>query len=95
MEKSILRKLFDGEVYPSENMRIINPEYLKAKKALTDAKERFIATLSTEGINAFQKIEALYDEITMIYNYEDFAYGYRLAISLIFDTMKESETSDT
>ena len=92
MAKSILKKLFDGEVYPSENMVINTPEYRKTINALDNEKERLKQSLSTEDREIFDRVESLYDKLIAIYNYEDFAYGFRLAVALIFDTQGRSES---
>ena len=92
MEKSILKKLFDGEVYPSENMVINTPEYRKAINALDKEKERLKQSLSAENREVFDSVERLYDELIAIYNYEDFAYGFRLAVALLFDSQGSAES---
>ena len=85
MAKSILQKLYDGEIYPSENIRVDTPEYNDTQRALTSEKECFVKTLSDESRESFNKIEELYGKLINIYSYADFAYGFRLAVDLIFD----------
>jgi hypothetical protein len=93
MEKSILQKLYDGEIYPSENIRERdNPEYRRIKAALAVEKERFLKTLSAESHEHFKKITELYDELAIPYSYEGFAHGFKLAISLIFNA--QNDTAD-
>jgi len=92
MAKSILKKLFNGEVYPAENMIINTPEYREAVKALENEKERLKQSLSTENREIFDRVVRLYDDLIGIYNYEDFAYGFRLAVALLFDSQGKAES---
>jgi predicted S18 family serine protease len=91
MKKSILQKLYDGEIYPSENIVINTPEYRKAIKALTDEKECFLKTLSENSLEIYQNIERLQEELTKIYSYADFSHGFRLAVALIFDLQDDTD----
>ena len=91
MAKSILQKLYDGEVFPSENIRVDTPKYHKTKAALTAEKERFIKTLSDDSRESFKKIEELYDELADPYTYAGFAHGFKLAVSLIFEQQDDAD----
>jgi hypothetical protein len=93
MEKSILQKLYDGEIYPSENIRESdNPEYRRIRAALAAEKEQFLKTLSTESCEHFNKITELHDELAIPCSYEGFAHGFKLAVSLIFNA--QNDTAD-
>jgi len=87
MAKSILQQLYDGEIYPSENIRVDTLEYHKLKSSLTDKKERFIKTLSDNNRDLFKSIEELYDELPEIYCYTGFEYGFKLAVSLMSEAL--------
>jgi len=87
MAKSILQKLYDGEIYPSENICVDTPEYHKIKNALADEKERFIKKLSDNNRDLFKSIEELYDELPEIYCYTGFAHGFKLAVSLMAESL--------
>ena len=45
-KKNILQQLFDGELYPSENLCVNTPEYKRISGALGKEKEQFVETLS-------------------------------------------------
>lgn len=87
MAKSILQQLFDDEIFPSENIKSIDPKYYEAQKSLDEATDYFLKTLSGENLDRFQKIIDLYCKTTSIYNYECFAHGFRLAISFMVESM--------
>jgi len=91
MAKSILQKLYDGEVFPSENIRVDTPEYHKIITALAAEKARFLKTLPDESRNGFRKIEELYDELTDPYTYAGFVHGFKLAVSLILESQGDAD----
>ena len=91
MEKPILKRLYDGEIYPSENICVDTPEYHKINNKLADEKERFEKTLTDSNRSLFTSIEDLHYEITELYSYEGFAHGFKLAVSLMFEALNDTE----
>ena len=87
MRKSILQQLFDGEIFPSENINPSDPTYTETKKILDEETEYFIKILSGDDLDRFQKINDLYCKTTSIYSYECFAHGFRLAVALMVESM--------
>jgi hypothetical protein len=85
MEDSILRKLYNGEIYPAEQINPNSPKYREITGELEKVKKRFVETLNDSNIELFNRIEELRGEIANIYGFEDFACGFRLAVSLIFE----------
>ena len=91
--KNILQQLFDGELYPSENLCVNTPEYKRINEALGKEKEQFEATLSEGNCKHFEKLEGLYLELASLFSYEGFASGYRLGIMLLFEALKDPDSS--
>ena len=89
MEKSILKQLFDGEIFPSENINPNDPTYVETKKILDEETDCFQKTLSGDDLDRFQKINDLYCKTTSIYSYECFAHGFRLAVALMVESMND------
>ena len=87
MGKSILQQLFDGELFPSENIRPDSSAYNEMDKALSEEIDCFLNILSGDNLDRFQKINDLYCKTTSIYNYECFAHGFRLAVALMVEAM--------
>lgn len=87
MEKSILQQLFDGEIFPSENIRPNSSAYQEMDKALSEEIEYLMNTLSGDNLKWFQKTRDLQFETTNIYLYESFAYGFRFAASLMAESL--------
>ena len=89
MAKSILQQLFDGEIFPSENINPSDPTYVESKKALDEETNYFLNKLSGDDFDRFQKINDLYCKTTSIYSYECFAHGFRLAVALMAESMND------
>ncbi|MDR2581755.1 MAG: hypothetical protein LBC85_12295 [Fibromonadaceae bacterium] len=88
MSKSKLHQLFDGEIFPSENINPSDPKYAEVKKALDEEINYFIGTLSDGDAERFQKINDLYYKAAAMYDYECFAHGFRLAVTLMVESMR-------
>ena len=93
MAKSTLQQLFDGEIFPSENIRPNNPVYNEAKKTLDEETQAFMNSLSGDNLEHFQRIKDLYFKTESIYSYECFTHGFRLAVSLMVESMSGTDKS--
>ena len=88
MNKNILKQLYDGEIYPAENIiGNANPELQKINERLAEEKAAFIKSLSEADRAKFQSVDDLNDESAALYGYECFAYGFKLAVSLMTESM--------
>ena len=87
MSKSILKQLYDGEIYPSENVGNDCPELQKIHSVLGDEKEKFLKTLSESDCETFNRLEDLENESAAIYAYECFTHGFKLAIQLMIESL--------
>ena len=87
MAKPILQQLFDGEVFPSENINPDNPVYNETRKALDEETDCLLNALSGDDADRFHRITDLYCKMASIYNYECFAHGFRLATALMVESM--------
>lgn len=86
MTKSILKQIFNGELYPSEQIVFTDPKYPEASQKRSDMKESFIDSLSKEAQQTYENIEVLTAEIEDMYNYECFAEGFRIGAALAMET---------
>jgi len=91
MEKNILRRLFDGEIYPAENIKPDTPEYNETLEALEKEKEYFSKYLTGADAERFKKANDLYFEIIDIYGYECFAHGFRLGVTLLHEALSNKD----
>jgi len=87
MSKNILQQLYDGKIYPAENIGHGNPELQKLNDKVAAEKAKFIKSLSENDRANFQKVNDLNDESAAFYGYECFAHGFKLAVSLLFESL--------
>ena len=91
MSKSILRQLYEGEIYPSENIGIDNPQIQKAYGVVAVEKERFMKSLSESSREDFNRLDDLQGESAALYAYESFVHGYKLGITLLIEALSDSK----
>jgi len=91
MGKSILQQLYDGEVYPAENISVNNPNLQKMNDTIMEEKERLIASLSDSDNEILQNVEDLQNESAAIYGYECFTHGFKLAARLLVESLGDTE----
>ena len=87
MEKSILQQLFEGEICPSEQIKLIAPQHLEMSKKLYDMKDKFVKSLSRSDQKIYEDIEDLECEIQAVYHYEHFSKGYKIGVALMLETL--------
>ena len=76
--KSILERLYDGEIFPNERIRPHCPEYKAAAKKFHEEVERWEKKLSKED---YEKLEDMQGLLCEEHDYElkaAFVYGFRL-----------------
>ena len=94
MSKSILEQLFDGEIYPAENIRPESQEYKDLSKKIDEEKDYFKNTLPEADHKRFDVFCDMFYSMHSVYAYADFSYGYKLGAQLAyaaFEDKKESE----
>jgi hypothetical protein len=94
MTKSILKQIFNGELYPSEQISITDPEYLKTLRKLGETKEKFNNSLSDKDKEIFEEIGDLDCHIDSMYSYECFAEGVRIGVALAMETSQRRSKDD-
>lgn len=92
MADSILHDLYNGKIYPFENIYCSTPEYHKVNGMLADEKERFLKNLSESDRELFKKIEDLHCESFGMYSYENFVHGFRLGVKLMSEAFSGADS---
>ena len=87
MSKSLLQHLYDGEIYPAENILPKTPEYRKLTHEISDETHYFKDKLSPDDWKRFEKLKDMEDERTSAYIFENFAYGFRLSMGLTIEAL--------
>ena len=88
MRKSILQSLFDGEVYPAEEIKGSAQENSALNQKIVDEREYFKSILSEENQERMESLNDLEYDRASAYGFECFAYGFRLGVALILEIMQ-------
>jgi len=90
---SILQQLYAGKIYPEENFICENPEAIEKNRMVAEEKARFVKNLSESDHANFLKLDDLMDESASLYGYERFAQGFKLATSLLLESLSGKEST--
>ena len=91
---SILEDLYTGKISPMENIVPDNPAYRSTSTKVGDMREYFLQKLSDEDCEKFRPWNQLIQEVYYMEGYENFSYGFRLAVWLLMEAMKEYNPSE-
>jgi hypothetical protein len=92
MSKSLLHQLFDGEIYPSENIILNEPRIKELQNKIYNEMEYFESILSSEDWKRFEELNDTQSDIFSAYDYAYFSNGFRLAVRLIIEGFANGET---
>ncbi|MFI8715678.1 hypothetical protein QIH01_08505 [Brevibacillus brevis] len=79
MAKTLLQQLYDGEIYPAEQIVPKSPEYTELLRKLGTEKQYLR--------ERFDEMGDMHLEIASLCGYEDFAYGFRLGAGLMIEAL--------
>ncbi len=85
MRKSILKQLYDGDIYPAEAIVPREPDYRKLCRESERLAEKFRKGLMPEDKKQIEEIAQLEKRIANMQTFESFAYGFRLGTALMTD----------
>ena len=94
MSKTLLQQLYDGEIYPAEQINPQNPEYREVCRKLGAEREYFRQKFSESEQKRFDGMDDMYHTMMTIYGYEDFTYGFRLGAGLMAEALSNGKTRD-
>ncbi len=83
--KSLLRRLYDGEFFPSEQVVSGNPDYVSISHKVGDEIEYVVSRLNGEDNARFQTLVDRMGELEDISGYSNFAYGLHTGILLMME----------
>lgn len=84
---SLLKKLYDGDVYPSEEIVCRTPEYRTLYNKINEEREYFKSRFSPEDAERFDEFEGFITDSSSLYAYSNFAYGFKLGAMLMCEIM--------
>jgi len=83
--KSILKELFDGNVYPSELIVPKSSQYHETNQKISDEQDYFKGKLSEDDRKRLEELGNLYCQSTDIDSFESFSYGFKLGVMLMVE----------
>lgn len=88
---SILQGLYDGEIFPDEQIVPKDPEYRSMSKKLGEQKAYFKQKLSEEDSKKFEEFDDLYCQTRSMDSEASFMYGFRLGAMLMIEVFTGKE----
>ena len=90
----ILEKLYNGQIYPFEEIVPQDKEYRTTNRKISEIREYFYENLSPEDREKFEEMNKLSRESAHMEFYANFAYGFRLGVLLMCDVFTGYRESD-
>ena len=91
MHKSLLKKLYDGEIYPEENIYLQKPQDKMRRQTIFSEDAYFQKILSGEDYNRLEQLHDLRHEEMSAYLYANFLYGYRLGMGFAIEAFTNED----
>jgi hypothetical protein len=89
MSKPILNQLFDGEIYPAENIKPVSSEYRELSEKIEMERDYFESKLPESDRSRFEDFYNMFSARGAINAYADFSAGYRLGAQLTYAAFSE------
>lgn len=83
----IIKDLYNGELYPFENINPQDKEYQKTEIKTGEMKKHLWEKMSPEDQEKFEEWNRLQHECRCMEAYANFAYGFRLGIMMMVDVL--------
>ena len=87
MKNSLLQKLYDGEICPSESICLNAKEDIELNKQIHEEMKYFESILSSKDTERFDRLADLQNDREAAYNYAYFVKGFRLGLGLIIESL--------
>ncbi len=86
---SLLKKWYDGDINPGEEIVCRTPEYRALYDKINGEREYFKNKFSPEDVERFDEFEGYITDASSLYAYSNFAYGFKLGATLICEIMTD------
>lgn len=87
MSKSLLQRLYDGEIFPDEHILPKDRNYREIQQKISDERTDLLELLSPDEQQRLKSLNDLYYESLSMHSYASFEYGYRLGALLMAETL--------
>lgn len=91
MDKTLLQQLYDGDIYPAENILPKNPRYNELCREIGIKADDFKERLASEERAVFEQIKEMEEQIGILFSFENFSYGFRLGVMFMTDTFMSDD----
>lgn len=91
MNKALLQQLYDGDIYPAENILPKDPRYKELCREIGIKADDFKERLASEERAAFEQIKEMEEQIGVLFSFENFSYGFRLGVMFMTDTFMSDD----
>lgn len=85
MSKMLLQQLYDGEIYPAEDIVPKDPKYKQLCHDVRCITDKFEEKLTQAEKETFEQITTMEQQLTILYAFENFSYGFQLGVRLMAD----------
>ena len=89
----LLEQLYNGEIYPAEQIVPENPEYRATNHRIEQEKQHLSGVLQQEDIQHLERLEALSLNAESMTCYAGFAYGFQLGAQLMQEVLRDPKNS--
>ena len=94
MGKTLLKRLYNGEIYPSENIYLDKPKDKARKNKIFTEDEHFEELLSPEDFKRLEKLEDLRHDEMSDYLYANFLHGFRLGMGFAVEAFTNEDVRE-
>lgn len=92
--KSILESLYNGEVYPFEQIVSHDPEYRPTCRKISELARTIKESLPQPEAKLFDEIENLQVNTSTMHGFANFTYGFRLGILLTLELLDDPKSNE-
>ncbi len=85
---SIIRQIYDGELFPAESRYSDNPEYLRMRRELESKLNRLDALLDEDGRQLLEDVLSLRMVMDGMGNADMFEAGFKVGAEIILEMLK-------
>ncbi len=89
--KSILKELYDGNIYPDERSYKCGSEYGQAASSFAEASEKFLSMLDKSQVKAYEDVQAARDKMDYWDLMDRFIYGVRFGFLIAMEVYNMSD----
>lgn len=85
--KSVLKELYDGNIYPDELILSKDPEYWPLNNKISDMMKMWSGRLSKDAFIELEAMMELRSRVDVLHAEEAFMHGFKLASWIMIEVM--------